>query len=111
MWKAWAIGLVGVGAVVAPFAEMTMAAYAWSHWTVGALAILLGVALVRERPIEGCVTGMVGLWMFVAGFTSDLLRGDGLWWNNLVVGSILLLFGFSAMRSLQLTPDTRSRAR
>lgn len=108
MWNGWIIGLAGIWAFIAPFTGLSPTGYAWSHWIVGAVAAVLGFALVKDRPTEGTITGILGVWMFIAGFIGGLLYAPGVWWNNLIVGAALAVFGFAALRAT--TPATRTGA-
>jgi hypothetical protein len=109
MWNGWIIGILGVWAFIAPFTDMGNLGYSWSHWIVGAVCAVLGFAMVRERPTEGWVTGILGAWMFVAGFIGGLLYAPGVWWNNLIVGAVLAVFGFAAARTTRPVATTGTR--
>jgi hypothetical protein len=109
MWNGWIIGILGVWAFIAPFTDMGNLGYSWSHWIVGAVCAILGFAMVRERTVEGWVTGILGAWMFVAGFIGGLLAVPGVWWNNLIVGAVLAVFGFAAARSTRPVATTGTR--
>ena len=108
MWNGWIVGIAGVWAFVAPFVGLGSRGYAWTDWAVGAVAAVFGWTMMRERPTESWISGIVGIWMFIAGFIPGLLMAPGVWWNNLIVGAILAIFGFAATRTTQ--PMTTSGA-
>lgn len=105
----WIVGLLGIWALIAPFVGLGPLGYAWSHWLVGVVCAVLGFAMVNGRPREGWITGFTGFWMFIAGFISGLLTAPGIWWNNLIVGAILVIFGFAATRPAQPMQTAHAR--
>jgi hypothetical protein len=106
VWNGWIVGIAGVWAFIAPFIGLKAMGYAWSDWIVGVVAVVLGFAMMRERPTESWISGVTGIWMFIAGFIPSLLAAPGVWWNNLIVGAILAIFGFAATRTTQhITPS------
>ena len=110
MWNGWIIGLAGIWAFVAPFTGLSPMGYAWSHWIVGVVAAVLGFSMVSEHPREGMVAGILGIWLFIAGFIGGLLAAPGLWWNNLIVGAALAVFGFSTMRTTHPMTGTHAHS-
>jgi len=105
------IGILGLWVFIAPFLTLTPLTYAWSHWIVGAVAGVLGFTLMRTHPAEGGITGIAGVWLFIAGFIPALLFGAGLLWNNLIVGAILAVFGFAAASRRRTGAATSTRTR
>jgi hypothetical protein len=101
VWNGWVVGIAGVWAFISPFVHLQPRGDAWSDWIVGVVAAVLGFAMMRERPAESWISGIVGVWMFIAGFIPALLMHPGVWWNNLIVGAILAIFGFAATRTPQ----------
>jgi hypothetical protein len=99
MWNGWIVGLAGVWAFVAPFVGLHPMGYTWSDWIVGAVAAVFGFTMMSERPAESWISGLVGVWMFIAGFIPGLLVAPGVWWNSLIVGAVLAIFGFAATRT------------
>jgi hypothetical protein len=93
MWNGWIIAILGVWSFIAPFAGLASPEYAWSHWIVGAVTLVLGFGMTRDRPAEGWITGIAGSWLFISGFIGALLTAPGIWWNNLIVGAVLVVFG------------------
>jgi uncharacterized membrane protein YuzA (DUF378 family) len=98
MWNGWVVGIAGVWTFIAPFFALQPSGHAWSHWIVGVVAAVFGFTMMPERPTESWVCGIAGIWMFIAGFIPGLLVAPGIWWNNLIVGAILAIFGFAAAR-------------
>ncbi len=111
MWNGWIIGILGVWAFIAPFIGLTPMGFAWSHWIVGVVAGVLGYAMLRSRAVEGWITGIAASWLFISGFIPGLRAGPGVWWNNLIVGAILAIFGFVAARTTRPAPTTQAQAR
>ncbi|MEJ2184736.1 MAG: hypothetical protein P8Z36_02255 [Gemmatimonadota bacterium] len=95
MWNGWVIGILGIWTGIIPFFSATPAFYSWSNWIVGIITAVLGFSMLARRPAQGWITGVVGIWLFIAGFIQSLLMGSGLWWNNVIVGLVFLIFGFS----------------
>jgi uncharacterized membrane protein YuzA (DUF378 family) len=98
MWNGWIVGIAGVWTFIAPFFALHTSGHAWSHWIVGVVAAVFGFTMMGERPTESWICGIAGIWMFIAGFIPGLLVAPGIWWNNLIVGAILAIFGFAAAR-------------
>lgn len=101
MFSGWVIGAFGIWTFVIPFIGATPMGYAWNDWVVGIVSAVLGFAMTRNRPTEGWITGILGVWLFIAGFIPALLSAPGVWWNNLIVGALLMIFGFAAGRTAQ----------
>jgi hypothetical protein len=65
---------------------------------VGVVAITSGMALARFKPGRGALASLLGLWTLVSAFIHGLQSGAGLLVNNLVVGSLIGVAGFTAVR-------------
>lgn len=102
----WIIGLLGIWVGITPFFGAAPGFYAWSHWIVGALVAVLGFSMVARRTAAGWVSGLLGVWLFIAAFIPGLLAGAGVWWDNLLVGVVLIIVGFGATRELNRTAHT-----
>lgn len=89
------IGLLGIWIAITPIFGASPAFYAWSHWIVGAIVAVLGFSMTARRTTAGWLSGILGVWLFIAGFMNGLLSGGGLWWDNLLVGLALLVIGFA----------------
>lgn len=93
MLYAWIIAVLGIWTGVVPIFSASPAFYSWSYWIVGIIAAVLGFAMVARRPLQGWITGIAGIWLFIAGFVGGLAMGAGLWWNSVLLGLVLLITG------------------
>jgi hypothetical protein len=70
----------------------------WNDWIMGVIVAVLGFALARIAPVHGIVSGILGLWLIISAFLPDLQVRPGAWWNDIIVGVILAIAGFSTRR-------------
>ena len=58
---------------------------------------------------RGWVTGILGLWVIIAGFVPALESGSALLWDNLIVGVAIAITAVAASghRSPQVIPHAR----
>jgi uncharacterized membrane protein YuzA (DUF378 family) len=110
VWKGWIVGFAGVWAFISPFFHFAYMGNAWSDWIVGVVAAVFGFAMMSEHPADSWISGIAAVWMFVAGFIPALLMAPGVWWNNLIVGVILAIFGFAGTRATQHMTPTGAHA-
>lgn len=95
--SAWLIALLGLWTGVSAFFGAGPYFYAWNDWIVGVIVALLGFFVVRGRP-AAILAGIVGVWLFIAGFIPGLREGAGMWWNQILVGIALIILGYVAAR-------------
>ncbi len=103
MFSAWLVGLAGIWMFITPFIGFTPIGNAWSDWITGVLVAVFGFALVSRTAWQGWAAGIVAIWVFIAGFIPALLAGAGLWWNDLIVGVVFAICGFSALGAARTT--------
>jgi hypothetical protein len=95
--KAWIIGILGLWLIVASFLTLGQAGNLWNDLTVGVILAVLAFSMTRDRPGQGWIAGVLGLWTIVAAFIPGLHHGAGLFWNNIPVGVVVALAGFTAL--------------
>lgn len=98
MFNAWIVGLLGIWAIIAAFVPMTATGNAWNDWIVGVVVAIAGFTMSGEHQWQRWTAGVVGVWLFVSGFIPGLRLGAGLVTNNIIVGILLIVAGFAAMR-------------
>lgn len=103
MFSGWIIGVLGIWTFIIPFIGATSMGYAWTDWIVGIIAAVLGFSMMRHGPAEGWITGILGVWLFIAGFIPALVRTPGVWWNDLIAGALLVIFGLFGGRAMEGT--------
>jgi hypothetical protein len=89
------IGICGVWLVIAAVWGLAPSAELWSDLVVGAIAAVGGLSITKYYLSSGIVGQTLGMWMMAAAFIPSLLSGEPLLANNVVVGILLMLAGFS----------------
>ena len=97
MWQGWVNGILGVWLVVAAFISLGTQGDFWNDIVVGIVAAVVGFLMVKAKPWQGWLTGLVGLWLIAAAFIPGLTGQTGNFWNDLAVGVLLMIGGFSAV--------------
>jgi len=97
MWSGWLIALLGLWTGISAFFGAGPYFYAWNDWVVGVIVAILGFFAARGRP-PAVLAGIVGIWLFIAGFIHGLHGGAGMWWNEILVGIALIILGSAVAR-------------
>jgi hypothetical protein len=53
--------------------------------------------------VQGIISGILGLWLITSAFVPGLQVGDGAWWDDIAVGVILTIVGFSTRQTTEET--------
>ncbi|VAX15797.1 hypothetical protein MNBD_IGNAVI01-1063, partial [hydrothermal vent metagenome] len=78
----------------------------WDDVLVGIVAAVAGFAMVKEKPWQGWLTGIVGLWLIIAAFIPGLVVGLGNEWNAIISGILLMIGGFGALSGTNVETHT-----
>ncbi len=106
MWQAWTNGIIGIWLFIAAFLNFSSTGNVWDDILVGIVAAVVGFAMVKEKPWQGWLTGLVGIWLIIAAFIPSLVIGAGNEWNAVISGILLMIGGFGALGSSDITPHT-----
>jgi hypothetical protein len=98
MFNAWIVGLVGIWMVIAPFVPMGLYGNAWNDWIGGVIVAVLGFSMPADHGWRRYLAGVVGLWMIASGFIPGLRLAGGMFTNDIILGILLIIAGFSATR-------------
>ncbi|MDP2480257.1 MAG: hypothetical protein Q8W51_04595 [Candidatus Palauibacterales bacterium] len=97
MANGWIIGILGIWMVVTPFLGFASLANSWIDWIVGVIVAIFAFTMTREKPGQGWSAGIVSIWLFIAGFIGGVVSGAGAWWNDILVGLVFMVTGFTAL--------------
>lgn len=98
MVNAWIVGILGIWMVIAPFVRMTPMGQGWNDWMVGVVVAIFAFSMSADRRGEGVTAGIFAVWLFIAGFIPGAREGVALYWNDIIVGIVMLIAGFAATR-------------
>jgi hypothetical protein len=98
-WKGWTNGVLGLWLLLAPFLGISAKGHYWNDLIVGIIVAVVGFGMVQGKPWQGWTAGFLGLWLIIAAFIPGLVSGAGLIWNNIIVGLIVVIAGFTAVTS------------
>jgi hypothetical protein len=106
------IGLLGLWLIVAGFIGLGATGNVWNDLIVGFVVAILGFTMAGTAPAQGVITGILGLWLIVSAFIPALRLGVGARWDDIGVGIILAIAGFSTPRRRleEVSQDTRRAA-
>ena len=96
--KGWIAGVLGLWLVIAAFLSLGTHAQETDDLVVGLVVAIIGLTMFRSSPLLGWLILMLGVWVFVAAFFPSLVEGSGLLWNNVLIGGMIALSGFAAIR-------------
>ena len=105
----WLIALCGLwefGDIALPFVIgfADVQSYVWNHILVGLLLMIAGAWAALTRDVRTArtmawIAAAAGLWLILATF---LLRGLNItagWWNDLIIGVIVVILGIGSARA------------
>lgn len=98
------IGCMGLLLVLAAILGVGLQGNVWNDFIFGGIVAVLGFRMASLAPVHGIVSGILGLWLIASAFVAGLQVGAGAWWDDIIVGAVLGLVGFSTR---QTTRETR----
>ncbi len=110
MWQAWTNGIIGIWLFIAAFLNFSATGNMWDDVIVGVIAAIAGFAMVKEKPWQGWLSGLVGIWLIIAAFIPSLVVGVGNEWNAIICGVLLMIGGFAALGSSDVTYHTTAHS-
>ena len=103
------IAFLGIWLIIAAIWRFVPVLEIWSDLMPGVVAAILGFSLVGERPVNGWVAGLAGLWMIVSAFIPGLHAGTAILINNIITGLVFMVAGFTVRGSnIAETPTARA---
>jgi hypothetical protein len=89
------IGILGLWMIIAGIVGLGLGGNHWNDWIVGAIVATLGFYMSGTAPLQGLLSGALGLWLIVSTFIPGLRAGPGARFDDLFVGVVLAFAGFS----------------
>jgi hypothetical protein len=93
-WKGWINGILGLWLVTSVFLGLGSAIYTLNDISVGIIVLMVNFSIVHDKSWSVWITSIFALWLIFSAFIPDLVRGIGLYFNNIFVGMIFLIAGF-----------------
>jgi hypothetical protein len=84
--------------------DLTIFSSLWirlNNLIVGALAVIIGAAMMNKRLWMGWVTVILGYWLVLSIFLPCITDSKICMWNTLIVGALLILGGLK-IRAVRL---------
>lgn len=97
MWQGWVAGILGLWGIVSPAIFKTRTGNLWNDIIVGIIVAISGFTMVKERTWQGWLAGILGIWWIIAGCIPALTTGAGRIWNDIIVGILVAIAGFTAV--------------
>jgi hypothetical protein len=76
------------------FLGLGSAIYTLNDISVGIIVLMVNFSIVHDKSWSVWITSIFALWLIFSAFIPDLVRGIGLYFNNIFVGMIFLIAGF-----------------
>ena len=86
---------IGMGAWLI-ISDLTIFSSLWvrlNNLIVGALAVIIGTAMINKKLWVGWVTVILGYWLVLSIFLPSIADSKICMWNTLIVGALLVLGG------------------
>jgi len=97
MWQAYVDGILGLWLIVAAFLNFSAVGNLWDNLIVGVLVAIAGFLMISKKSWQGWTAAVLGIWLVVAAFIPSLQAHTGNLWNDLIVGVIVAVVGFTAI--------------
>jgi hypothetical protein len=84
--------------------DLTILSSLWirlNNLVVGALAVIIGAAMMNKKLWMGWITVILGYWLVLSIFLPCMAEGKTCMWNSIIIG-LLLVFGGLKMRAVRL---------
>ena len=94
---AWVIVLLGLWLMVAGSVIKAANWNLFDNLIVGLAVAFFGMLLGKVKEWHGCLSCVFGVWMIIAGFIPNFQVGSAHLWNNVIVGILIAIAGFSAL--------------
>src|SRR5579872_6366562 len=92
------LGVLGLWLIAAGLIDFGVRANIWNDWIVGVIVGVVGFSLAYRAPGAGIVSGILGFWMIASGFINGVQTGSGARWDDIVIGAIIAIAGYSIVR-------------
>jgi hypothetical protein len=97
MWQGWVAGILGLWGIISPFIFKTRTGNMANDIIVGILVAIAGFTVIKEHAWQGWLAGILGIWWIIAGLIPALTTGAGNIWNDIIVGILVAIAGFTAL--------------
>ena len=94
---AWVIVLLGLWLMVAGSVIKAANWNLFDNLIVGLIVAFLGMLLGKVKELYGWSSYVFGVWMIITAFIPNFQVGSGHLWNNVIVGMLIAIAGFSAL--------------
>lgn len=64
---------------------------------VGIIAAIIGCSMIKNNFYQGWLTVILGYWLFMSIFSAGLVTIDVIFWNSLIVGTLIIIAGLGSV--------------
>jgi hypothetical protein len=64
---------------------------------VGIIAAIIGCSMIKYKFCQGWLTVILGYWLFLSIFSAGLITSDVIFWNSLIVGTLIIIGGLGSV--------------
>ncbi len=93
-WKGWINVVLGLWLFTSVFLGLGSAICTLNNISIGIIVLMVNFSIVHNKFWFVWITNIIALWLIFSAFNPDLVRGIGLYFNNIFVGMIFLITGF-----------------
>ena len=98
MWKGWTVGLLGILQFFLGFFRLSAKAFVGEYILVGLIVAVVGFwMLADKKKWQAWLAGLAGIWLVISAFIPGLNVSAGAFVNCVIVGSVMVGAGFSAL--------------
>lgn len=87
----WTNGILAVWLALSALLGLSVVGNVINLVTVGTIVAGAGAALVPDSKWQGVTATLAGSWLIVAPLAAFLRSGQGLLWNSVIIGTVILL--------------------
>ncbi len=95
--KGFAEIMLGFWLLASAFVGFASSGAIINNFIVGIVVVIVSFLIVRSEPWQSWIAGILGFWLIVASCIPFLVSGIGLYLNDIIVGSLIMVVGLSIL--------------
>ncbi len=89
--------LLGLWLFVSAFLEFGSDGSVWNYFNVGIVLVSVSFFLNQGKPQQSWIAGILGFWLIIVAIAPFLVRGIGVYLNNIIVGLLITVMGLETL--------------
>ncbi len=89
--------ILGLWLLASAFLGFGLNSSTWNYFIVGIVLVCVSFFLIHGKPQQSWIANILGFWLLIVSIAPFLVRGIGIYLNNIIVGLLITFTGLAIL--------------